>query len=37
MLSNFLTRAGLMLWQLGGDTYLDGLVEAIYAEKLRLK
>jgi chitinase len=29
--------AGIMFWQLGGDTDKDGLVNAIYAEKLRLK
>ena len=28
--------AGIMFWQLGGDTDKDGLVDAIYAEKMRL-
>ena len=26
---------GIMFWQLGGDTDMDGLVEAIYTEKTR--
>ena len=29
--------AGIMFWQLGSDTGKDGLVDAIYAEKMRLK
>ena len=29
--------AGIMFWQLGGDTDKDGLVDAIYTEKMRLK
>jgi chitinase len=28
--------AGIMFWQLGGDTDKDGLVDAIYAEKIKL-
>ncbi len=28
--------AGIMFWQLGGDTDKDGLLDAIYAEKMRL-
>ena len=28
---------GIMFWQLGGDTDKDGLVDAIYAEKIRHK
>ncbi len=29
--------AGIMFWQLGSDTDKDGLVDAIYAEKMKLK
>ncbi len=29
--------AGIMFWQLGGDTGKDGLVDAIYTEKMKLK
>ena len=29
--------AGIMFWQLGGDTDKEGLVDAIYAEKMKLE